>query len=222
MATDYAPGIPTETISQIRDLLDRFKEIDLDTNELRNCVFSAMGKLRIDTQGINFSGNFGTMGINSEEFEAVKESTLKAVDVITELLPLLKGKEFVVKTEDKTTKIKLGYIPRWQPATQADMDDEKVPIVEILGTGDSGKSRINTLADKLSGEVSEGASRVKIHRIEEFAGWFPTWKEFGDIMNITVPLLALTKMKTIKRISASLPAFLSDVLDRCGEGKSNE
>ncbi len=219
MTTGYSPGIPRETITQIRELMQKFKGDDLSPENISQHVFSAMGKIRMDTDGINIIGDFGSMGLDSDEFKAVTEALLNLID----FLPELKGKEFIVKKGDDINKIRLGLIPKKYPITHMDANDHRFAMIEFDPEKTGSKSMVSVVMNYFSHRMANGSSTkepgFKIHRIEEFGGWFESWKEFADMMKVSIPMLSLTKMRTIKRISASIPAFLSDVLNRCEKGK---
>ncbi|MCP4682880.1 MAG: hypothetical protein GY864_11150, partial [Desulfobacterales bacterium] len=218
MTTGYSPGIPGETISQIKELIKEIKGKDLSSKEISQHIFSTMGKIRMDTDGINIIGDFGRMGLDSDEFKAATEAFLNLID----FLPELKGKEFIVKRGDDINKIRLGLIPKKCPATHMDANDDRFPMVEFDADKSDSESMLGIVAKHFSQRIANGPDTkepgFKIHRIEEFAGWFKTWNEFSSMIMVGIPILSLTKMRTVKRISASIPAFLSDVLNRCGEG----
>lgn len=219
MAIGDIPKIPSEQLPRFRELIEKVRDDEIAPEAIRDAVLSVMGTVRIDASGISMKGDFGSVDFYPDEFKAMTASLLELID----FLPVLKNREFLVKKGDDIQKIKLGLTIKKSPATPADLDNESYPMVEFEDhgddTGDNKMLDFITAAffQDIDGTLDMPEGGYKIHRLEEFAGWFGEgWGTFARLLNINVAALPLTSKGTLDRIGAAVPAFWDDVLKRCG------
>lgn len=216
--TDF-PKLPEDLNKRIGELNSKIKTGNISRERVVNNVLSALGRMRIDKNGIHISGDFGKIAFDADDLNAMTESVENLLDFLT----IIYGKEFYIKTGNKIEKIKLGFPLRPEEVRKIpEKDQDEVPVVEFK-PDENGNYPENRLQLVISFFKKQFVDRVDvphpgfvIHQLEGFARWLKDYKEFTKGMDVFIPLLELTTKKKI--ISKGEPAFslVDEVLTRCG------
>ena len=134
---------------------------------------------------------FGSVNLNADEFKAIMASMTEFID----FLPVLKNREFLIKKGNDIKKIKLGLIPKKTKATIEDINNESYPMVEFndheKAAGDNKMLElVSCFFQGLDGTIDLPEAGYKVHRLEEFAGWFGDgWETFARLLSILMNIL---------------------------------
>ena len=93
MALGNLPGLPQKYNSRFRELIQKLKNEEMTLAEVGENILKASGRIRIDSEGINISGDFGNIQLGPPELRAIFDTALN----IIEYLPILKDKQLLVK-----------------------------------------------------------------------------------------------------------------------------
>ena len=212
MALGNLPGIPQQYIPRFRQLLQKLNSHDLTFTEISNNIMSALGRVRIDAEGITLAGTFGRTGAGPSELRAMVESILNLIDY----LPILKDKELLVKKEGNITKIKLGLPVNIIPSGVWELEDEKIPVIEIIDGVKAMASILSYIIGDLDEVIDLQEKGFKIYRFEDMVGWTPDWQWFAKLINIVVPALSLTTREVTDSVGGPAADLWDDILKRCG------
>ncbi len=221
MAIGDIPKFPLEYASRGKKLIQKLEKNDLSMDEVKNTIASVLGRVTIDTKGIRVAGDFGSFGINAEGFEAINES----LRLLLDFLPVFEGRELFFKTGEKITKITVAFPPKQVPATLNEFQESEFPMIEFPSESkdkNSSNANMKMLAAYFQGaDANLGGggfgNNIRIHRIEELAGWLGDgWEGVVKLMDIGLPLLTLTTKETLDKLGESYPSFWDDVFKRCG------
>lgn len=219
MAISDFPKVPGELQKRIGELTKKMKDAEISQDDVIQNAVAAIGKTRIDNNGIRTFGNFGEIVFDSDDLKALIESGSKGI----ELLFILNGKEFYVKAGSKIEKIKVGFPPGPKEVSEIpEEDEEEVPIVEFKPDKDGNypENRVQIVLDffkkRFVDRVPVREPGFVIHNYEAFAGFIKDWKDFSLLLEAPVALLELTTKKKIMRTGESAYMLLGDILTRCG------
>ena len=212
------PNIPDDLVTRVTELGSKIKNREIPKETIIQQALEAMGRVRIDNEGIHLAGGFGKMEFDSYDFKSMIESLTNLVEFIY----ILDGKQFLVQCDKKIEKITLGLPPKTEEVKRLTEKDEELALVEFEpdASGNYPEKRLqvvlNYLKDRYGAQLNIRHPGFKIHRIEEFAGWMKDWKEFAIMMNITFSLTELTTKRKIMQTGESAFQLAGDILNRCG------
>ncbi len=219
MAIGDIPKFPSEYASRGKKLIRKLEKNDLSMEEVKSTIASVLGRVTIDSKGIRIAGDFGSFEIDAEGFMAINES----LRLLLDFLPVLDGKELFLKRGEEITRMVVTLPPKQTPATIYDFQESELPMIEFPPES---KDKNNSNSDlKLFAAYFQGAdstlggleNNMKIHRMEELAGWLGDgWEGVVKLMDIGLPLLTLTTKETLDKLGESYPSFWDDVFKRCG------
>jgi hypothetical protein len=212
MALGNLPGIPQQYYPRIGALIRKLEDRELTPKEVGDHILRSLGKIRIDSEGISVSGDFGRLGFGPPELRAIIDSVLNLIDTF----PILRDKELLIKQGNKIGKIKLGLLMRMVPSNLWESNNEKIPMVEIVSDVKSIVSLLSYLIGEMDGVIDLAEKGVRVYRLEELLGWSADWQEFSKLLNVAIPALALTTKEVADRVSDSATALYDDILKRCG------
>lgn len=219
MAIMDFPRVPEELSLRIAELNRKMKGAEISRDDVIQNTIAALGKTRIDSNGIRTSGDFGEIVFDTDDLKAFIESGASGIDVCY----IFKGKEFYVKTGNKIEKVRIGFPPVTREVAEIpEADAEEMAIVEFLPdqNGNYPEKRLpiifNFLKKRLSQRGIVPDPGFVIYNHEAFAGFMENWKEFSTLLNVSVSLSELTTKKKIIQTGESAFMLIADILKRCG------
>lgn len=216
--TDF-PRMPGELNVRIGELKKKMKEGEIPMEKVKEKALTAMGRFRIDKNGMNTFGEFGKIEFDSDDLKAMMESAENFVDFMSILI----GKEFYIKSGNKIEKIRLGIPFKPKEVNEIpEEEEEDVPVVEFKAdeNGKYPEHRLALVLDffkkRFGDKIDVAEPGFVIHQYEGFAGWFKDYEELTKGLDAAIPLLELTTKKKIIKTGESLFLLIGDVLTRCG------
>ncbi len=195
MATGDIPKIPHEYKLRMKELSAKIKAGEITPEEVRDKALTVLGKVKIDAEGVLIKGDYGRFEVDERIITAAQEFLMYAY----ELVPKLLGKAFLIKKGDDFKKIVIGFGLMSSSASEKDIKNSGLPIVEYVQ---------DPLTEK---------KKIKIHRIEEFAGWLGEDWEGGALMfKLAIPLSDLLTKEVLDKLNDSMEPFCDLVLKECG------
>ena len=195
MALADIPKIPEEYYPRIENLQKKIEASETNVEAVIANALSVLGKVRISGNGIRAEGDYGVFEVDERALIALRDF----LSYSCELLPRLFGKSFLIKQGDDIRKIKVGLGIKKCRATEQDIQNCRLPIVEFLR--DTQKKR----------------TRINIHRLEEFAGWLGNdWRRGSLIFRIAAPFSELLTKEILDKLGYSLPSYIDQFLKKCG------
>ncbi|MBN1289275.1 MAG: hypothetical protein JXA49_06545 [Actinobacteria bacterium] len=236
MSLGDVPRFPRKYMPRGDKLVEKLEQRETTMKEVLDKIFSVLGTLTVDSSGVKITGEFGTFEMDPEMYAVMNDSidrmldyTKKyAVDIIRRrLLMLFKDRE------ERKVYLRIGdrifrftghplYVGL-SKATEAEIAGTEFPLIEVIPTEKllSGGNPVRELfesyiSNKDFPEISDYLS-LRIYRLEKMVEWFDlSWEDAGEMLGMMVPVISLTKKKTLDKLGASYPSFWDDVFTKCG------
>lgn len=219
MAIGDIPSVPRQYYPRFQALIKQVRDGDIALDKVRTNILTTLGRVKINQDGIKAQGDFGTLVLDSEGLGAI----LDTIKTAAEAWPIFKGRELLLKKDGKVMKYRIGFPVKKTKASHADLVNPALPMVEFIEKPPIKEKRpsIGFLAyiieDEEGGGDNMSSGPVKIHRLEEMAGWMGEgWENFSRLLGIGIPALPLTRKRVLDRLNESVPAFWDKVLTKCG------
>lgn len=211
MALSDIPKIPREYKPRVDKLSEKIRAKEITIEEVLANLLTVLGKVTIDSNGIRTEGDYGSFEVDERGIAAGQGFLLNAY----EILPVIRGKQFLIKRGSDFKKIKIGLGLKESPATEADIKNPRLPIVEIIDK--PANIDVNSSLQEPASGLETLLPEIKIHRIEEFAGWFgDSWKEASKIFKLSVPVSELLTKEILVKLGEPMAPFCDQVLQKCG------
>ncbi len=195
MAFADFPKIPEEYKPRVKHLSEKIKNNEITREEVKSNTLTTLGKVTIGAEGIKAEGDYGSFEVDSRSITAGKEFLL----YFYELLPRLWGKQFLIKRGNSIRKYKIGLGLKKLRASEGDINNLRLPIVEFVE------------------DTATKKTRVKVHRLEEFAAWLgEDWKGGSILFKLAVPASEFLTKEVLDKIDESMAPFCDQVFKKCG------
>lgn len=218
MAIGDIPKIPQEYKPRIQKLVKRMKAKEITTEEVLNNILTVLGKVTIDSKGIKIAGDYGSFEIGTIGISSPMNAAISLLDV----LPIFIGKKFITKRGNEITMVKISILGlKKSRASEKDMKNPRLPIVEYNTQNEKKENEsIFNILDMYLHEPQSGAepaSGFRIHRVEEFAGWFGSgWSNMAKLFRVNLPMSQLMTKEILDKLGESMAPFCDQVLRKCG------
>lgn len=236
MSLGDVPKFPRKYKPRGDKLVSKLTQNEITVKEIMDNIFSSLGKMTIDSEGIKITGQFGTFEVDPVVYPIINDTidgmldfaTPYAVDIIRKRVSSLFSER-----EERHLYLKFGErIFRFTPhalyvsvskASRDEIADTEFPLIEINPTEkllNEGIPIINIFESYISNKALPSISdyaTIKMYRPEKLMEWFElSWEDAGAMMEMILPVISLTRKKTLDKLGASYPAFWDDVFTKCG------
>ncbi len=197
-----------EGIPRVENLIGMIKRGEISIPSVMNNIASVVGRFRIDATGIEV---FNRFKIGASEFGSISE----ALYILLDILPLLMGKVLYINLRGLSAfRIRVGLPLDVSPATASQLETTGLPVIDLdldriplLFQGQEGMILTLLGPDKL----------LKIHNFDVLLDWLAeTWQGEFKVIDMVIPLVALTRKEAAQRLNEPLTSLRDEVLARCG------
>jgi len=197
-----------ESLPRVENLIGMIKRGEISIQTVMENVASVVGRFRIDATGIEIVNRFK---ISASEFASISETLYTILDI----LPLLKGKVLYINLRGLSTfRIRVGLPLDISPAHGNQLETTGLPVIDL------DIDRIPLLFQEQEGMILTllGPEKLlKIHNFDVLLDWLAaTWRGELKMIDMVIPLVALTRKETAHRLHEPLTSLRDEVLARCG------
>lgn len=189
------PKIPPEYEPRMQKLSEKIKAKEITLEEVMTNALSVLGRVTIDSGGIRITGDYGSFEADDRIFRVTRDFLF----YLFEFLPRFFGKRLLIKKGDDFKKVTIGIGIRKSRASEKDIRNRKLPILEFVN-------------DPITKQ-----DRIYVHRLEELVAWVgDDWKEGSILFKLAIPLSDVLIKEFLDKQGEPVAPYCDRMLKRCG------